>query len=207
MRVRAAALCSFLLSIAGAAQAADFDFYVLALSWSPAWCASAQARPDSAQCAKDSGLGFVVHGLWPQYETGYPEYCASARVPEPVVDSVLDIMPDRRLVEHEWRKHGTCSESPAADYFATTRAAFERVTVPAEFENVAENRTASAAAIEAAFAAANPGLPADGIAIVCSDGWFREVRVCLERSLAFRSCEEVDTQGCRQKSLRVIAAD
>ena len=56
--------------------AGAFDFYVLALSWSPTYCAT-DARPDPEQCDK-AGQGFVVHGLWPQYEQGYPVYCDSA---------------------------------------------------------------------------------------------------------------------------------
>jgi ribonuclease T2 len=50
-----------------------FDFYVLALSWSPSFCEAAQERaqeraPDRAADQQCSGrpFSFVVHGLRPQ---------------------------------------------------------------------------------------------------------------------------------------------
>ncbi|MCB1968558.1 MAG: ribonuclease, partial [Candidatus Accumulibacter sp.] len=52
-----------------------FDFYVLALSWSPAYCLIEGDRANKQQCAEERDLGFVVHGLWPQFESGYPEFC------------------------------------------------------------------------------------------------------------------------------------
>src|SRR6266702_47119 len=60
-----------------------FDFYVLALSWSPSFC---EAAGDRAQGQPECGArpySFVVHGLWPQYEKGFPEYC---QVPAPRPD-------------------------------------------------------------------------------------------------------------------------
>src|SRR3981189_389823 len=57
----------------------EFDFYVLSLSWSPSFCEEASERGNSgrsqqAQCG-GRPFSFVVHGLWPQYEHGFPEYC------------------------------------------------------------------------------------------------------------------------------------
>ena len=49
-----------------------FDYYVLALSWSPEFCHS---HPANAQCS--GHFGFVVHGLWPQFVDGYPEHCST----------------------------------------------------------------------------------------------------------------------------------
>ena len=55
----------------------EFDFYVLSLSWSPSFCEAAAERGNTgrsqqAQCG-ERPFSFVVHGLWPQYERGYPE--------------------------------------------------------------------------------------------------------------------------------------
>jgi ribonuclease T2 len=63
----------------------------------------------------------------------------------------------------------------------------------------------SAFDVENAFAAANPGLARDGIAVSCADGRLDEVRICLTRDLSFRSCANVDRRGCRQRSLEVPA--
>ena len=43
----------------------------MALSWSPEHCAIKPA--DREQCARK--LGFVLHGLWPQYQRGLPSDC------------------------------------------------------------------------------------------------------------------------------------
>jgi ribonuclease T2 len=51
-----------------------FDYYVLALSWSPTYCASRAGRRDRQQCGTGRGYAFVVHGLWPQYEKGWPDF-------------------------------------------------------------------------------------------------------------------------------------
>ena len=57
--------------------AGKFDYYTLVMSWSPTHCANAEVGRDEQQCARFDGLryGFVLHGLWPQYEKGYPEAC------------------------------------------------------------------------------------------------------------------------------------
>ena len=188
----------------------DFDFYVLALSWSPTFCARESGARNSEQCDAAADFGFIVHGLWPQYERGYPENCgagAAERVPGRLVGAMRDIMPDWGLVQHQWRRHGTCTGLSVAEYLETTRAAWARIKVPADFAMVSEPRTMSAGDIESAFVAANPGLDADGIAVSCDDGWVEEVRICMTRDLAFRACEEVDRRGCRQRSLKLPPAD
>ncbi|URK88119.1 hypothetical protein LP421_11595 [Rhizobium sp. RCAM05350] len=57
-----------------------FDFYVLSLSWSPSWCLENDPSGRSMQCDPDNNHGFIVHGLWPQNEQGYPEFCRSRRI-------------------------------------------------------------------------------------------------------------------------------
>ena len=50
-----------------AGEPGRFDYYAVALSWSPAFCAT---HDDPNQCASGRQAGFVLHGLWPQYEQG-----------------------------------------------------------------------------------------------------------------------------------------
>jgi ribonuclease T2 len=197
------------LSVAGPAGAddtpGDFDFYVLSLSWSPTFCATAEEADSSAQCDTPT-LGFAMHGLWPQYDAGYPEFCEGAgRVTAAVIRAQLDIMPDRGLITHQWRKHGSCSGLAPEDYFELARAAFEAIRIPPEFATRTADLRLSAAAVEAAFAAVNPGLTAEGMAVSCDDGRLEEVRICLTRDLDFRACAEVDARGCRQRRLLVPA--
>ena len=176
-----------------------FDHYVLALSWSPSYCEAMGERAEPAQCAAPRPFAFVVHGLWPQYTRGWPENCVNPApfVPEPVLRAMLDIMPSRRLVLHQWRKHGTCDGADSAAYFAEVRRAYERVTIPEAFRRLDDYRMVSPGEVEDAFRAANPGLTPDMIAIACDGRRLTEVRICMDRTLGFTPCEEVDRRACR----------
>lgn len=212
-----AALAALALSACGEQQPArekqaaapvgtGFDFYVLSLSWSPTWCTANDAGGRGEQCRKGGGYGFIVHGLWPQYERGYPEFCPSRqpdRVPDSLGRSVMDIIPSMGLIGHQWRKHGSCSGLGQKDYFAAVRAAHRRVTIPATLAR-GKTRT-SPEALEEAFIAANPGLERRGIAVTCEGGRLSEVRVCLTPGLGFRPCPEVDRAACRAKSVELPA--
>lgn len=190
------------------AFAADFDFYVLSLSWSPSWCAANDRGGRSAQCNGRRSYGFIAHGLWPQNERGWPEFCRSDepdRVPESVLRNYFDIIPSMGLGGHEWRKHGTCSGLNQPRYFATMRAAYSKVRIPPVVFNGALDRKLGVDEIEKLMMTANPGLPRDGIAVACEDGRLSEIRICMTKSLDFRSCREVDRNACRQRILSIPA--
>ncbi len=175
---------------------APFDFYVLSLSWSPSYCAT-DARPGERQCRSDVRQGFIVHGLWPQNESGWPEFCEPGSrewVPDEVVDEIVDLIPSPGLIGHQWRKHGSCSGLSQQDYFEVTRRAREKVAVP-ELP-ASGDAYADPAWIAERFAAANRGLPADGLAVTCDATHLREVRICMTRDLEFRSCPEVAARSC-----------
>lgn len=184
-----------------------FDFYVLALSWSPTYCLNeGRDRGDRSQCGSSETFGFIVHGLWPQFDSGYPEYCAtrqSDRVPDPLGRSMMDMTPSMGLIGHMWRKHGTCSGLTQPDYFTVVRAARERVRIPDGLIAPDSIRRLSSQNIESAFIEANPGLKAESVAAVCQGRQLREVRICLTKTLEFRSCAEVDRSGCRDGAISV----
>jgi ribonuclease T2 len=182
--------------------AGRFDFYVLSLSWSPSFCESAGSRAPKMQCGARP-YSFVVHGLWPQYERGFPESC---QVPAPrlnrnIVSSMLDLMPAPGLVYHEWDKHGTCSGLSARAYFETVRKARAAVQIPEAYQDVTTTLTVRPADVEAAFIKANPGLARDGIAIGCDQRRLREVRICMTKDFTFRACPEIDRRACRRDRL------
>lgn len=183
-----------------------FDFFVLSLSWSPSYCEAEGRSADPTQCAAGLGHRFVVHGLWPQFERGYPEFCAPAhreRVPDALADTMMDIMPSPGLIMHQWRKHGSCSGLDQEAYFETTRRALDRVTIPG-FAEV--RRRVAPAQVAERFIDANPTLPSDGIAVTCDDRHLREVRICLTRALDFRSCPEVAVRACRRSAVAMPLA-
>jgi ribonuclease T2 len=81
-----------------------------------------------------------VHGLWPQYDNGFPEYCQipAPRLDRGVVSSMLDLMPAPRLIFNEWDRHGTCSGQSPRVYFETVRKARAAVKIPPEFSDLKE---------------------------------------------------------------------
>src|ERR1700710_79755 len=182
----------------------EFDFYVLSLSWSPSFCeaASERGRSGRSQDVQCGGrpFSFVVHGLWPQYERGFPDYCQrpSPRLDRNIMTSMLDLMPAPGLIFSEWDKHGTCSGLGPRAYFETIRKARSGVKIPAAFLDMAAPTTIAPAEIEDAFIKANPGLSNAAISVTCDRARLSEVRICLSKDLQFRSCEEIDRRACRR---------
>jgi ribonuclease T2 len=180
----------------------QFDFYVLSLSWSPSFCEGREengggGRSQQIQCG-GRPFSFVVHGLWPQYEKGYPEYCQrpSPRLARNIMSSMLDLMPAPGLIYNEWDKHGTCSGLGERAYFETIRKARAAVKIPDDYLQLSDPKTLSPADVEEAFIKANPGLKASGIAVTCNSKRLSEVRICMSKELEFRDCPEIDRQAC-----------
>ncbi|MDN5928999.1 MAG: ribonuclease [Hyphomicrobiales bacterium] len=189
----------------GASGSSRFDFYVLSLSWSPSYCAAAGEKANRYQCGKRPAYGFVVHGLWPQYEHGYPRDCRSdavRRVPKERMNALSDLMPGYGLIIHEWRTHGMCTGLSQETYFATLRKAYESVEIPSGFQRDDRDRV-KPSDIEAAFIAANPGLPANGISIDCDRKYLREVRICMTKDMHFRPCRELERASCHATSVQM----
>lgn len=187
-----------------------FDFYVLALSWSPSYCAASAERAPHRKADHQCGgrpFSFVVHGLWPQYEQGFPSNC---QVPAPrlnrgIVDAHLDLMPSPRLIFHEWDKHGTCSGLSARAYFDHLRKARETVTIPPDYADLERPMLVSPGEVSAAFLKANPALPRGGLMVACDAKWLTEVRICLNKDLSFRDCPELARRSCRRDRVRMPA--
>jgi ribonuclease T2 len=182
----------------------QFDFYVLSLSWSPSFCdaateRSAESAARQPECG-DKPYAFVVRGLWPQYEKGFPEYCQNPapRLDRGVVSSIIDLMPSPRMIFRAWDRHGVCSGLPARAYFETMRKARATVKIPTDYLDLKQPITVTPGEVEDAFIAANPGLAHDAIAVGCDAKRLNEVRVCLSKELKFRDCAEVDQRACRR---------
>ncbi len=207
-------LAVFIIVTAGTVSAQDrrqnapgeFDFYVLSLSWSPSFCEAASERGDSGRSQAQCGgrpYSFVVHGLWPQYEQGFPEYCQrpAPRLARNIMTSMLDLMPAPGLIFNEWDKHGTCSGLAAKAYFETIRKARAAVKIPDEFLQLSEPKTIVPTELEDAFIKANPGLSSSAISVTCDSKRLSEVRICLSKDMQFRACEEIDRRACRREQV------
>ncbi|MGR3539830.1 MAG: ribonuclease T2 family protein [Hasllibacter sp.] len=177
-------------------RAGEFDYYVLSLSWSPTWCALEGDERGSPQC--DRPFGWVLHGLWPQDERGWPSYCLTPHRDPSRADTaaMADVMGTAGLAWHQWRKHGRCSGLSPDDYFALSRLAFERIERPALLRRLDRPARIGASVIEDAFLEVNPDLRADAITVTCRGGRIQEARICLTRGLEIRDCGADVVRDC-----------
>ncbi|CAN6901875.1 hypothetical protein HID58_083459 [Brassica napus] len=124
-------------------QDPGFDFFYFVLQWPGAYCDTKRAccYPTSGKPAADFG----IHGLWPNYKDGsYPSNCDPDNEfdPSEISDLVSTLQtkwptlscPSNegfKFWEHEWEKHGTCSESVMDQhkYFENTLALRDRVNL------------------------------------------------------------------------------
>lgn len=185
--------------------AGQFDYYLLTLSWAPTYCLT--HVEDRSECS-GKGYGFVLHGLWPQFESGgYPEHCAAASDLSLEAEAVgRTVFPSLGLMRHEWQAHGTCSGLDAVTYFRTADRALARVHIPAAFEAPASTSRMTAAQIAALFRAANPAIAESGMTVACGRRGLSEVRLCVSRDLTFRSCGRGVRNSCPSSSVDVPAA-
>ncbi|MEL6464705.1 MAG: ribonuclease T2 [Pseudomonadota bacterium] len=193
------------MMLAGAAWAQDrageFDYYVLSLSWSPNWCAYEGDARGSDQCDARHDHGWILHGLWPQYHRGWPQYCQTAERPpsRAMTRDMADIMGTSGLAWHQWKKHGVCSGLSAPAYYALSREAYGRVVRPEVFRKLDKAVKLPASVVEEAFLQANPGFDKDGVTITCRDGHIQEARICLSRDLDPVPCGQDVVRDCTAK--------
>ena len=180
----------------------QFDYYVLALSWSPSFCETATGNARRQQCGARP-FSFVVHGLWPQYERGFPESCLvpSPRLERNIMRSMLDLMPASGLVYHEWDQHGTCSGLQPREYFDLVRRAREKLKIPEQYSHPTVPLSVTPSQVIDAFLSANDGLSPEGITVACDRRRLREVRVCFTRDLKYRDCSPSAQRACRSERL------
>ena len=188
-----------------------FDYYALSLSWSPSFCAENARAERDPQCSRTGGrpFSFVLHGLWPQYERGYPDTCPTPEqpfVPNNTINRMLDVMPSRPLIIHEFKKHGVCSGLQPDAYFDLARKLYQKVKIPARLVSPSTNQFVDTNQIIGDFVAANPGLRPDMIGVVCGGAGprLREIRICMSREGEYRTCGSNENQRKLCGSSRVF---
>ena len=192
-------LVCLLLSVPGdarakkkkAAGAANFDYYMLVLSYAPDFCDQPTGKKDPRECGPGRQIGFIVHGLWPQNEASRgPENCGGVSpVSQAVIQATLGYIPVDSLIQHEWTTHGSCTGMTAADYFAALRKARDEVKLPPDLNQPSQRVQLSPAQVDAKVAAANPSFPKTSFRTSCyRNGELQEVRVCLNKDLSPRAC-------------------
>ncbi|MBV1896773.1 MAG: ribonuclease T2 [Rhodobacteraceae bacterium] len=188
-------------ALADGEKPGQFDYYVLALSWSPNWCAREGDARASDQCDARHDHGWILHGLWPQYHRGWPSYCKTAeRAPSRgMTAAIADIAGSSGLAWHQWKKHGTCSGLSAADYYALSRQAYELVNRPQVLRNLTQEVALPAQVIENAFLRANTAWQPDMLTITCNSGYIEEARLCLSKDLTPVPCGADVIRDCKMQ--------
>ncbi|MEO1647233.1 MAG: ribonuclease T [Pseudomonadota bacterium] len=161
--------------------------YTLALSWSPEFCKPRESSPShKVQCSGSNGrFGMVVHGLWPQGQRTWPQWCKQQNPLTPAeLRKSMCMMPSARLIARQWAKHGSCMTKKPETYFGVTRVLWESLRIP-EYDRISREDDLTAGRIRRAFAEANPGVPASAVGVKLNQrGWLQELRICY--SIRFR---------------------
>jgi ribonuclease T2 len=165
------------------APTANFDYFVLALSWSPDYCATAGSG-DAQECAIGRRLGFVLHGLWPQNNQGYPSSCAAGPLPAEVKTQFPNLYPNTSLADHEWLAHGTCTGLEPAAYLALAQRMRQSVAIPGSYQSPAAAFSATVGGLKQDFTGANPGFTPADFEVMCSGSgrYLKELYVCFSRA-------------------------
>ncbi|MDF3029932.1 MAG: ribonuclease [Moraxellaceae bacterium] len=189
MRVLHFLLALWLPAAATTALAAEpvagaFDYYTLAITLTPAYCDHNPKLRKTQQCRARRPLN--VHGLWPTRSKGAaPEFCAGpALALSPAREQGLrNLMPDAGWRQQEWERRGRCSGLDADSYFAMVEKEFQDLKLPAQLQAQGRNRLVKREALLAEFHRLNPGFPARGVMLRCSNKgrpqMLTEIHVCL----------------------------
>ncbi len=180
-------------------RAGTFDYYVLSLSWSANWCALEGDARASPQCDVTRDHGWILHGLWPQFHRGFPSFCHTTSHPpsRSITHDMADIMGTPGLAWHQWKKHGTCTNLTAEQYFALSRQAYATIARPEVFGKIDRPLRLPASVVEDAFLKSNPRIEPDGITITCKNGYIQEARICLSLDLKPLPCGQDVVKDCR----------
>jgi len=187
----------------------DFAYYVLVLSWSPDFCVTNVKAAGTPQCEVGRKYGFVLHGLWPQYEKGYPESCSTEKLPN-TLKNKCEIFPTTGLCHHEWEKHGTCSKLGAEGYLDFAAKLKNTLVIPNSYKTPEKPIRTNVEQLKTEFVSINEGFSNNSIAPYCSGSgrFLKEVFFCFDKEGKSRTCSaEVLTysaKSCAQKDGFVI---
>lgn len=189
--------------------AGEFDYYMLSLSWSPDYCAT---KNDKDQCKAGRKLGFVLHGLWPQYLKGFPKDCTDEQLSDQSRATYQEIYPSKALIAHEWTKHGTCSGLSQTDYFDLSSKLKNEAQIPTAYQQPASPVTLTYAGFQQALQGANPSWPENSALPFCRNNgkFLSEARLCYDKSGSSPvtcSAEQIkqSTKSCAQDTFLLLS--
>jgi ribonuclease T2 len=164
-----------------------FDFYVMSLSWSPEFC---QSHPREQQCTRQYGV--VLHGVWPQYQSGYPQSCSRESMPGKLVHEFAGLYPNDGLAFHEWKRHGTCSGLSPQDYLQFSQQVKQNFIEPNELKSLTKPLRVTSEQLSQKIIAANPKLNNQSLSYTCTGRgrFLQEIHVCLDKTGNALACSD-----------------
>ena len=189
-------------------QPGQFDYYVMNLAWSPAFCdtlntLSAEEKQHAGkEMACSQPHAFVLHGLWTQnFDGTYPSHCSDRPGPRDL-KRYLDITPNIALLRHEWEKHGTCTTLSPDAFFGTARQAYDSVSIPEFFKSLDHEARMTPDQILTMFYKENPTFPQGSFNLSCGKNDLTAVSVCFDKDMHPIAC--VKLRGCNANSVRIV---
>lgn len=167
--------------------------YILSLSWSPEFCRTRKDSPRHArQCSGRNGsFGLIVHGLWPQGASSWPQWC-SARSERPrgaQLARQMCVQPSASLAMRQWAKHGSCMVDRPDLYFRITRILHRSLDWP-DLDRLSRQEGLTAGDIREAWMQANTNWRCEMIAVKLNErGWLEEIRLCYGRDWLPAACK------------------
>ena len=94
------------------------------------------------------------------------------------------------MINHEWKKHGTCSGLNPAAYFDMSARLRNQLAIPAPYQRPATPVRTSYGEFVQAFRAANPRLAENSVLPFCGGGgrFLNEIHVCYDKRGGSISC-------------------
>jgi ribonuclease T2 len=178
-----------------------FDYYTLALSLTPAYCSQHPELRNTQKCRARKPL--TVIGLWPMKAQGpVLENCAGLQLSLSAEQEqgLRDLMPDASLRKQEWETRGRCSGLHPEQYFALVQKEYRDLKFPPQLLTQGRNRTVKREALLAEFHRLNPGFPARGVVLRCTNKGrpqsLAEFHVCLTPDGYPAECVRNYTPNC-----------
>nr|WP_298898527.1 ribonuclease T [uncultured Altererythrobacter sp.] len=167
--------------------------YTLALSWSPEFCKGREmdARQRTQCSGRNGRFGLVVHGLWPDGRSTWPQWCPTQRVvSQAEARKNMCMTPSARLIARQWAKHGSCMVPRPEVYFRVTRILWDSLRIP-DYDRISRQENLTAGDIRRAFSDANgrhwePEMV--GVKLN-SRGWLEELRLCYGKGFMPTECD------------------
>lgn len=185
-----------------------FKHYVLALSWSSTYCLLNASSMGAPQCKPDK-YNFIVHGLWPQPSNKEKinqdlVFCdTSKEVSGQIIEKTFSIMPSTRLIQHSWRKHGSCSGLSPQEYFSQIKSLYKEFNIKSLEFNPDDVVQINLKKLYKDIAR-QTNIDPDHFSITCQGRLLKEVRICMDRSFKPTSCKKVlKNRGCTLKSVYI----